>query len=169
MTTDSEILAGLRDAILTEHTGSSFYTIAAENTEDPKGREVFRMLAAEEDLHEQYLKKQYALIAEGRDPDPLVVSDTAALLEGDSPVFSTGLRDRIADAHREMTALSVGLQLELHTIARYRELAELAGRPGLREFYDKLRVWEEGHARALERQSRLLREAYWDAGGFAPF
>lgn len=169
MTTDNRILNGLKEAILAEHAGGSFYALAAGNTADPKGKDVFRMLAAEEELHQQYLRQQYAHIAAGRPPDPGVITGSAGILDTDNPVFSAGLRDRIAGAHFEMTALSVGLELERNTIARYRELAGQAEGQALREFYDRLREWEEGHARALERQSKLLREAYWSAAGFAPF
>ena len=68
-----------------------------------------------------------------------------------------------------MTVLSVGLQLEHATIARYRGLAAAAEQPELKHFFERLMHWEEGHAAALERQSRLLRESYWNAAGFAPF
>ena len=164
-----KILAGLKDAILTEHTGNQFYETAAEKTSDTQGREVFHMLAAEEALHQQWLKQQYAIIAAGKHPEPLVDTTAGAVFDDDSPIFSKELRDRIAEAHWEMTALSVGLQLELATIERYRGLAADAGAPELQHFFERLMHWEEGHARALERQSKLLREAYWNAAGFAPF
>lgn len=169
MKTDPSVLAGLKEAILTEHTGNNFYAIASQNTADPKGKEVFLTLAAEEALHEKYLKAQYARIADGRPADPLPGPDAAAPLDGDSPIYSPELLHRIGEAHWEMTALSVGLQLELNTIARYRELAAGAGLPELQQFYTRLMHWEEGHARALEKQSKILREAFWQESGFAPF
>ena len=164
-----KILAGLKDAILVEHTGNNFYTVAAKNTEDPKGKEVFLMLAAEEALHKDYLAQQYEVVRGGRTPEPIIPVHAGAELKGDSPIFSEKLLSRIADAHWEMTALSVGLQLEHGTIARYRELAAEARFPELKHFFEKLARWEEGHAAALDRQSKLLREAYWNAAGFAPF
>ncbi len=163
------ILAGLKDAILTEHSGNSFYTVAAQNTTDEKGKEMFLMLAAEEALHQQWLKQQYAIIAKGKHPEPLVDTTAGAIFDDDSPIFSKELKDRIAEAHWEMTALSVGLQLEHATIARYRDLAAAVDVPELEHFFERLMHWEEGHARALERQSQLLREAYWNQAGFAPF
>ncbi|MFO7639147.1 MAG: ferritin family protein [bacterium] len=169
MPADERALAGLREAILTEHTGRDFYAVASERTADPKGKEVFLVLSSEEARHEEQLKSQYAAIAAGRDPMPSVRAGSAAALDGDSPIFSAELRNRIAGAHWEMTALSVGLQLELNTIARYRELAATAGLPELQTFYEELVRWEEGHARALERQLKLLREDYWQEAGFTPF
>lgn len=163
------ILAGLKEAILTEHTGSDFYSVASRHTTDPKGREVFLMLAAEEALHQRWLEQQYATIAAGRHPEPFISTADGAVFDDANPIFSDELRTRIGEAHWEMTALSVGLQLELATIARYRQLAAAAGIAELREFYEMLMRWEEGHARALERQSKLLREDYWNEAGFAPF
>ena len=169
MKNNEQILAGLKDAILTEHTGNQFYETAAEKTTDKQGQEVFRMLAAEEALHQQWLKQQYAFISAGKHPEPLVDTTAGAVFDDESPVFSRELKDRIGEAHWEMTALSVGLQLELATIERYRGLASEAGVPELEHFFLRLMHWEEGHARALERQSKLLRDAYWAASGFAPF
>ncbi|MBN2537024.1 ferritin family protein [candidate division WOR-3 bacterium] len=169
MQTNERILAGLKEAILTEHTGTQFYETAAEKTSDKQGQEVFRMLAAEEALHQRWLKEQYQLVLSGKHPEPLVDTTSGAILDDSSPIFSKELKDRIGEAHWEMTALSVGLQLERATIERYRDLASEAGVPELEHFFLRLMHWEEGHARALEIQSKLLREAYWNAAGFAPF
>jgi rubrerythrin len=162
------ILAGLKEAMLAEQYGIEFYTVASRNTTDEKGKEVFLMLAAEEGRHLDYLKLLYKDVAtEGfaRFYD----IDTGAALGGDSPIFSDELKHRLADAHWEMTALSVGLQLELSSIDRYRTMARQSEQPELRRFLESLARWEEGHARALERQSRTLREDYWNEAGFAPF
>jgi rubrerythrin len=165
----NRILAGLKDAILTEQTGNNFYTVASENTADEQGKEVFLMLAAEEALHQKWLTEQYGLLQQGKNPEPLISTDSGAILDDQNPIFSPELRQRIAEAHWEMTALSVGLQLEHATIARYRALAAESDSPELKHFFQKLMHWEEGHARALEQQSKLLREAYWSEANFAPF
>jgi rubrerythrin len=168
-TAPEKILAGLKDAILTEHTGSNFYTVAATNTGDAKGKEVFLMLAAEEALHIDYLKRQYGLLHEGKAPESLIPDGAGTVLTGDSPVFSEELLSRIGEAHWEMTALSVGLQLEQNTVTRYRQLAAETTSPELKRFFEELTRWEEGHAAALSKQSSYLREAYWSAAGFVPF
>ncbi|MFO7676465.1 MAG: ferritin family protein [bacterium] len=168
MKTDLGIIAGIREAMLAEQAGNQFYSAAAGRTTDPRGSEVFLMLAVEEARHLDFLREQYRLLAAGRPPEPLI-SDTGAELGGPSPIFSDELRSRIGEAHWEMTALSVGLQLEEASIARYRDLAARAASPELRQFFERLVRWEEGHAAALERQSRLLRDDYWNAAGFAPF
>ncbi|MHC4601641.1 MAG: ferritin family protein [Planctomycetota bacterium] len=87
----------LAEAIETERQGQHFYRMAAQSTSDPKGREVFAMLAAEEGQHEDYLKAQHASLAERGEVDPDAVLGTGADLSGDAswpPYGTTRLRRR---------------------------------------------------------------------------
>jgi rubrerythrin len=158
----------LRDAILAEQTGVEFYSVAAHNTDDPKGKEVFLQLAGDENEHQQWLKRQYGHLSEGQ-PFEEFRAAAHSDLTGPSPIFSDELKSRIGEAHWEMTALAVGLALEDSTIARYRALALEADQPDVRSFFEALTRWEEGHAEALRRQSNLLKESYWNEAHFAPF
>src|SRR5512136_3038092 len=117
--TRNQLLAGLKEAILTEQSGSQFYTMAADNTKDPQGQEVFRQLARDEAEHKDWLQRQYRHLLEGTAWEEFQAKPHAEL-SGPSPVFSARLRSRIGEAHWEMTALSVGLALEDATIVRYR-------------------------------------------------
>ena len=166
--TKDQLLAGLKEAILTEQTGVQFYTVASANTTDARGREVFQQLARDEAEHQQWLRRQYGHLVAGtpwEEMKPVPHAD----LSGPSPIFSEGLRSRIGEAHWEMTALSVGLALEEATAIRYRQLAQAADQPEVRRFFDELAKWEESHAVALSRQSNLLKESYWQEARFAPF
>jgi rubrerythrin len=166
--TKEQLLAGLKEAILTEETGIQFYTVAAERTTDDRGREVFEQLARDEAEHKQWLRRQYGRVVEGalwEEMKPVFHAD----LSGPSPIFSDQLRARIGEAHWEMTALSVGLALEEATITCYRNLAQAAEQPDVRRFFQELARWEESHAAALNRQSNLLKESYWHEARFAPF
>lgn len=166
--TRDQLIAGLKEAILTERTGVQFYTVAANNTTDVQGREVFQQLARDEAEHQQWLRRQYGHIVEGTPWEEMRPAFHADLSRP-SPIFSDGLRSRIGEAHWEMTALSVGLALEEATVTRYRDLARAAEQPDVRRFFEELARWEESHAEALRRQSNLLKESYWDEAHFAPF
>jgi rubrerythrin len=166
--TKDQLLAGIKEAILTEQTGVQFYAVAAANTTDVKGREVFQQLARDEVEHQQWLRRQYAHVIEDtpwEEMKPVLHAD----LSGPSPIFSDVLRSRIGEAHWEMTALAVGLALEEATVNRYRKLAQAADQPEVRQFFETLAKWEESHAGALSRQSNLLKESYWNEAHFAPF
>jgi rubrerythrin len=166
--TKEQLIAGLKQAIMTEQTGVQFYTIAADKTQDPKGREVFGQLAREEAEHQQWLLRQFGHLMAGESFEALKPVHYADF-SGPSPVFSDELKNRLGQAHWEMTALSVGLTLEDATIAHYRMLAQAAAEPAVRAFFEELTRWEEGHAEALRRQSTLLLESYWHEAHFAPF
>jgi len=159
---------GLRRAIQTEADGYQFYTMASQTTKDPKGKQTFKILAAEEMKHLDFLKSQYKS-----------VNDTGAidakLRLGDQhdfskdPIFSDEIRNRIGDAQFEMSALSIGMQLELSSINYYKEQAEQSDNPDVAAFYYELADWEKIHYEALERQQEMLKEDFWSKGGFAPF
>ena len=60
MTESLQSLAdGLLKAMKAERDGNSFYMMAANSTGDPKGRQIFEMLAKEELDHLQFLKEHY--------------------------------------------------------------------------------------------------------------
>jgi len=166
--TKDQLLAGLKEAILAEQTGVQFYAIAAANTTDAQGREVFQQLARDEAEHQRWLRRQYGHLVEGTPWETWEPAPHTGL-SGPSPIFSDELRSRIGEAHWEMTALSVGLALEEATVGRYRALAQAADRPEVRQFFEQLTKWEESHAEALSRQSNLLKESYWREARFAPF
>lgn len=164
-----KIADGLQQAMRTETDGHHFYLLAAGKVEDDQGREVFETLAREELGHLSFLKSHYESFIKTGKPDPAARLGPRASLEGDNPVFSEKLRRRIGEAHFEMSALSIGIQLELNAERYYREQAEQAPHPDVKDFFHELADWEAGHYHALLRQQESLKEDYWAAGGFAPF
>jgi rubrerythrin len=168
-TLTKDLAEGLKRAFLAEVEGEHFYRMAAATTTDPKGREVFDMLAAEERQHQEYLRHQYDALTETGNLDETVKLGRGQALDDKSPIFSDALRARVGDAHFEMTALSVGVQLELSAEKYYRAEARKVDLPFMKRFYEDLADWEANHYAALSRQQESLREDYWQANGFSPF
>jgi rubrerythrin len=164
-----QLAAGLQAAMRAEHQGFYFYTMAAKSTEDEKGREIFTQLAEEEKEHLAFLRKQYKAIVETGVPNTALALGTPLDLSGPSPIFSDRLRERLGDAHFEMTALAVGIQLELDAVRVYSGFADTATDPEVAKFYRELAAWEQGHYNALLAQETSLKEDYWSGNGFAPF
>ena len=160
---------GLLQAIKAERDGHSFYQMAATCSADPKAKEVFAGLAGEELEHMRFLTKQHESILTTGKPDDSVKLGTGMDLTGLSPIFSDGVKKRIKDAHFEMSALSIGIQLELDAVKFYQAQAGAAEDGRVKEFYTELAKWESGHYEALLRQQQELKEDYWAAGGFSPF
>jgi len=163
------ILEGLERAIEAEIEGYHFYTMAAEATSDPKGKEVFAALARDEQGHAEYLRRQYASLSSTGKVDAEASYQGMEPLSGPSPIFSDSIKARIGQAHFEMTALSIGIQLEADAQRFYKEQADLAEDPEVTRFYRDLARWEAGHYHALLSQQEALKEAYWAENRFSPF
>ena len=166
---NESVIDGLNKAIEAETAGHHFYMMAARSTEDPKGREVFERLAGEELEHVRFLEAQKKAFAETGKPDENVVLGKPGVLSQASPIFSERLRERINEAHYEMSALSIGIELEISAVKYYKQQAEAAEFTFVRDFYMQLSQWESGHYHALLKQQEELKGDYWAQGGFSPF
>ena len=143
--------------------------MAATATEDAQGRRVFADLAEDERQHEDFLKKQYDALKTTGSIDASISLPPAREFPTHHPIFSAELQKRASSAHYEMSALSVGIQLEMSSIKFYEgEAAAIAEAP-VRDFYQKLAAWEREHLFALQRQADELKEDYWRDAGFSPF
>ncbi len=166
---DDQLTAGVLDAMRAEHEGFHFYSMAAGNTPDEKGKEIFTQLADDERNHLEFLKSHYIALRATGQPDPNAEIGSIPEYSGPSPIFSDGIKSRIKDAHFEMTALSIGIQLELDAVKHYTRLSELADDDTVKTFFKDLADWERGHYQALLVQQETLKEEYWSGNTFAPF
>lgn len=162
------ILKGLKTAIEAELTGYEFYRNAAKGTEDPKGKETFSRMAEEEMGHFNGLRHQYKSILENGHYDFSVKMGKKEQAYAESPIFSAEIRERLKESHFEMSALTIGLKLELDAMKYYRTCAEGAGSEEERQFYNELAEWEKDHYLAFERQLEALKEDYFQANNFIP-
>jgi rubrerythrin len=167
--TKDKIVEGLQNGMRTEQDGYHFYMMAASSTDDEKGKETFQLLAQEELKHLQFLEAQKRAIMETGKVDKDIALGTPTDLSGKDPIFSSDLKARIKDAHYEMSALSIGIQLEINSEKYYKEQAQKADDPEVSAFYERLADWESSHYHTLLRQQESLKEDYWAAGGFYPF
>jgi rubrerythrin len=167
--TTQRIADGLRQAMQAEHEGHHFYRMASATTADPKGREIFEQLAGEEKEHYLFLDRQLEAVTKTGRLDPEARLGEPGALEATHPIFTAEIRGRIATAHFEMTALTIGIQLEVSAVEFYSKEARAAALPEAKSFYEKLAAWERGHLTALQRQADELKEDYWHAARFAPF
>jgi rubrerythrin len=167
--TRKALAEGLAEGIRTERTGQHFYRMASRATEDEKGTEVFDRLAEEEHEHETFLTAHLKSLQERGELDAAAVLGRAAELSGDNPVFSDAVKARAGRAHAEMSALGVGIQIELSSMRFYRDQTEKAPSEDARTFFEALAEWESVHYHGLLRAQEDLKEDYWSAGGFAPF
>ncbi len=163
-----EILGGLKTAIEAEITGYEFYKNAAENTSDPTGKETFLRMAEEELGHFNYLRLQYKSVLEKGDYDFSKALMKKRHKHAESPIFSEEIKNRIKDSHFEVSALNIGMKLELDAINFYRSRAENAHNEEAKQFYNELAEWEQDHYHAFQRALEMLKEEYFQANNFIP-
>ncbi|MBE0432895.1 ferritin family protein [candidate division WOR-3 bacterium] len=163
----STALEGLKTALQTELNGIEFYRLAAQNTDDTKGKRTFQMLADDELKHFKTLQQEYVALAKNNGWQKVELGEPP-VFEGDSPIFSKEMKERIKGKHFEMTALSIGALLESNSIDFYRNMKETSTDPAAKELYGRLQQWEESHLEAITRQLDLLKEDYWAEQRFSP-
>src|SRR5712692_1743495 len=145
----------LRMAIATERSGLEFYTRAAGQTTDPRGRAVFQKLAAEEGEHLGTLEKRYRQLVAG---DPQLESrPTFLFFKGAaSGLFAEGAKELIKGVD-DQQALLIGIRCERGShefFKRYGERFEDSeGKQIFLEFADE----ERAHLDLLTREYRALR------------
>lgn len=165
---NEKMLSALKSAMEAELTGHHFYKNAAATTADPQGQATFERLAREELLHFNYLKKQYnSLLKTGNFDfsETLVGKDDN---ETTSALFSPQLKARIKQSHFEVSALSIGMQLEMNAVRFYQQCADESSDPQVKELFQQLADWERGHHDDFARELDELKEEYWQANNFVP-
>ena len=163
-----EILEGLKKAMEAELTGYEFYKNAAKSTNDPMGRETFSRMAEEEMGHFKYLQHQYGAVLKKGGYDFSKKRAKKRHNHAESPIFSQEIREGIKDAHFEMSALAIGMKLELDAMKFYRNCAKKASDREVKNFYEELAAWESDHYHAFENELHMLREDYFHANHFVP-
>jgi len=164
-----KLLQGLKVALQTELNGIQFYRIAAEKTIDKKGKEVFTLLAKDEELHFKEIQRQLSSLTNSNALNPAItLTEAQTLFKGENPIFSDDLKNRIKERHFEMSALSIGALLESNSIDFYRRIKEETDDPHAKQLFDSLQKWEQKHLEAITKQMDVLKEDYWAEQQFAP-
>jgi rubrerythrin len=165
----NSLLTALKNAMEAEMTGYQFYLHAAKTTKDSQGKATFSRMAKEEMDHFHALKSQYVAVLENGRFDRSTALLEVPSPQPASPIFSTGFREQIGQQHFEMSALSVGMQLELNAINHYRKSAEECDDADVKAFFLRLEEWEQGHYDGFADELEQLREDYWQANDFLPY
>jgi rubrerythrin len=163
-----EILKGLKTAIEAELVGHEYYKNAAKNTADPMGQETFSRMAEEELNHFNYLRHQYKSVMEKGEYDFAKAWVKKKHKHAENPIFSKEIKKRIKDSHFEVSALTIGMKLELDAMNFYRSCAQKAQDEKAKGFFNDLAEWEQDHYLAFERQLQMLKEEYFQANNFIP-
>jgi len=162
-----DLQKALQDAIKGEIEGRELYKTAAEKTEDTKAKEVFQMLAAEEQGHHDTLLQMAKDYDQGKELAPPQLEVPTRFEDAQSPIFTREFKDKVSDF--DMTALSIGIKLELESEKFYREMAEKAEEKEAKDLFNRLADWERGHFDYLQSQIGFFESYYKNKYSFFRF
>lgn len=165
---ESKAIDILKTAILLERRGKAFYTQVARQTESKAVKQIFEMMAEEEDEHVAFLSKQFANYEKThaflKPEHHEEVDDTDAVM-----ILSAEIKKEISAASFEAAAISAAIDFENRAIAVYSQRAEEATDPNEKELYQMLADWEKGHHHLLHKLNEDLKEQIWNDNNFWPF
>lgn len=159
----------LKEAILLEQRGKAFYSSIASQTKSEAVRQIFSMMADEEDQHIAFLSRQFAHYEKNgaftsNSPHKEDPSEEAAL-----EVLCDEMKKQITAASFEAAAISAAMDFETRAVNLYSSRAESASDSNERATYLMLAEWERGHHKWLMRIDKDLREQIWYDNSFWPF
>lgn len=162
-----DLKKALQTAIKGELEGRELYKAAAEKTSDKKAKKVFSMLAEEEQKHLDTLVKMAKEYNEGGDISSPDLPSPASFEDAESPIFSREFKDKVADF--DMTALSIGIKLELESEKFYRDTARDTGVEKVKTLFNRLAEWEKEHYNYLHKQIGFFNSYYTNKYSFSRF
>ena len=167
MTTKSAVDI-LKTAILLERRGKAFYTNVARQTQSEAVREIFQMMADEEDAHIEFLSKQFSHYEKNKafmkNEAAPQVDDTDAV-----EILTEKIKDEISAASFEAAAISAAIDFENRAVEVYSQRAEEAVDANEKELYQMLADWEKEHHHLLYKLNEDLKEKIWNDNSFWPF
>lgn len=165
-------IGALTMAIRVEQNGYRFYRRAAEETDDPRGKELFLSLADDEVAHESILKTRLAAL-ERRGTWKRVADDEwpdESPFAGDEPIFSRErIEEGVHDYTSELSALRMAYLIEKNAVEFYTKAARETEDPVGKAMFQDLADWEREHQRVLEQEVTFLSSRFKLDMGFAPF
>jgi rubrerythrin len=154
----SEVLQAIETAIQIERDGLDFYTQAAKQTDDPKGKRMFQTLANDERAHlELFENAREALLSRAEWLTPEQVGAISPKTPFRQPVFPTAEAIKTAEVPtRQLAVLERGIQAEEDSIRFYSEQMERMDDPNAKAMYAYLIEQEEGHRMILQGEYDYL-------------
>jgi rubrerythrin len=164
MKVSAQALQAIETAIQIEKDGLAFYAEAAEQTDDPNGKEMFQSLARDEAAHKKLFETvRESLLKEGGWPSPEEVAAISPGAFDRPPIFPAGDAMRKVEVpQRELAALQRGIEAEEASIAFYAAQREETDDPDGRAMYTYLIEQETGHRTILQGEYDYLnRTGFW--------
>ncbi len=141
----------LRQAIQLEKEGRKFYLQAAEGAIDPRGEEMFRSLAEDEESHLRIVQRQYQALTSGEGwvREENLPERPIDLGQPLFPPSEEAMKEVIAADASDIEALHFALELENNAYNMYGKAAEETTEPAGKAMYEHLAGMERDHFNLL--------------------
>ena len=165
---ENQALDILKMAILMERRGKEFYNTVANQTKDENVRNIFALMAKEEQLHIDQLSEHFRTYQENGKFDKMVIAkqekDTIAKM-----ILNPAIKKSISAASFEAAAISAAIDMENKAIEVYSERAKESKDRNEKDLYLWLTDFERGHHKLLNDLNQELMEEIWNDHHFWPF
>jgi rubrerythrin len=157
----------LKGALLLEYKGKALFDSVAGNTEIEEVKELFRILAHEEENHIAMLNKQLVRLIKGGKLDETSSSEELPPSTAEAVLTQT-IVDRVHGAGYEAAVISAALDFEKKAVKFYTEQSAVAETEEEKHLYEWLKRWETGHMQMLAEMDEGLKEKIWYDNQFWP-
>jgi rubrerythrin len=167
--TENKALDIIKKAIILEYRGKALYQSVTPDTGSPGVKELFDMLAEEEDNHIKVLNQQFQSISKGGKFDAHGIEGLS--VNGDSvaaKILTEKIVKEISGAGYEAAVISAALEFEKKAVEFYSQQVEKADSEEEKKIFLWLSDWEKGHMAMLALIDKELMEKIWFDNSFWP-
>jgi len=166
MTEKRTLVDILKGAILLEHRGKALYETVARQTEVEAVKDLFHMLADEENKHITILNKQFTHASKGESFDLSQLPEGGPATADD--ILSQTIVQGISAAGYEAAVISAALDFEKNAVSYYSQQAGSAESEEARNLFRWLSDWEKGHLMLFSKIDQEIKERVWYDNQFWP-
>ena len=166
---ESKSVEILKMALLMEHRGKAFYKKVAEQTENEDVKKIFNIMADEEQMHIEFLGKQFSFYQKNNKFDNNFVDAANTDESIVSQILSENIKKQISASGFEAAAISAAIDMENKAIEVYSERAMNAEDPNEKELFAWLANWEKEHHKVLAELNKELTDKVWFDNNFWPY
>ena len=158
----------LKNAILLEKRGQSFYSKVAEQATGKAVKEFFEMMADEEVKHVKILSEQFKAYQKTNQFTPGEYNnDFSGSIS--AKVLTRKLKEEMSAADYEAAAITAAIAMENNAIQLYSDRSAEANDPNEKALYQWLADWEKQHLHFLAEIDKEITEQIWYDNSFWPF
>lgn len=159
----------LKMSILMERRGKEFYTTVAMQTKDENVKNIFLLMAKEEQLHIEQLSTHFKAFQKNGHFDKLETSNKEEDDTISNMILNPAIKKSISAASFEAAAIGAAIDMENKAIDIYSKRATESTDANEKALYSWLADFERGHHKLLNDLNKELMEEVWNDNHFWPF